>query len=102
MTEPEPKVYAPEGSVFQLGGDVLNGWQGRWLYAESNNNWYSAEWCRLVWPKRILEVRRVPEKTVNVELPESLARWIADSNWVTEEGSAVCVIFKNEVKKLNK
>jgi len=101
MTGTEPKVYAPEGSIFQLGKDVLNGWEGRWLYGEALGGWYSAKWCRTEWPHRILEVRRIPEKTVMVAIPESLARWVASTSWITGKGGELRKVFEKEIEKLD-
>jgi len=99
MTEPKPKVYAPEGSIFQLGKDVLDGWEGRWNL--NQDCWFNADYCRKQWPWRIMEVRQIPEKTVVVEIPEKLVREAANSFWARSAGIQIGTILREAAEKLD-
>ena len=71
----EPKQYeVPEGHLIQLGADVLDGWEGRW---SPSKGWVSAGKLRSTFPNSLVVTRRVPERMVTIELPESVARSVA-------------------------
>lgn len=79
----EPKQYeVPEGHLIQLGADVLDGWEGRW---SPNRGWVSAGKLRSTFPNSIVVTRRIPERMVTVELPESVATYIAGDRWVVSQ-----------------
>ena len=63
----QPKWYIAE--PFQLGKDVLDGWEGRMTYIE---RWMSAEECHN-YGTAIFEVRPKPDVTITITIPKSVA-----------------------------